>query len=115
MDATWASLREELERERRQHVELLEEHGAEIYGDRVKTLDVGNDGFADSGQATEERNEVLVHIEQARQRTHLIDEALARMDEGTYGTCADCGATISPARLEVRPLSVRCVDCAARE
>ncbi len=36
------------------------------------------------------------------------------MDEGTYGICEDCGNDIQPERLEVRPLSVKCVDCAAK-
>ena len=40
--------------------------------------------------------------------------ALARMDEGTYGTCAECGEEIPEARLEARPLSVTCVSCAAK-
>ena len=112
MDASLSAVRETLEGERAQHLELLDEHGADPYSDRVKDLGVGNDGFADSGQATEERSEMLALLEQARTRVHQIDEALQRMEDGTYGRCAECGAEISAARLEVRPLSVRCVDCA---
>jgi DnaK suppressor protein len=115
MDAgTLDRFRTQLTDEREQHVEFLDEHGADPYGDSVKHLDVGNDGFADSGQATEERSELLAQIEQARTRVHQLDEALARMDEGTYGQCAECGQPIQEERLEVRPLSVTCVDCASR-
>jgi len=111
---TLDGLRAELERDRAQHLELLEEHGAEPYGEEVRDLQIGNDGFADSAQATEERAELLGQIESSRRRIHLVDEALERMDAGTYGICVDCGTTIPPDRLEVRPLSVRCVACAAK-
>lgn len=115
MDAgTLDRFRSQLTEERAQHVEFLAEHGADPYGDSVKNLDVGNDGFADSGQATEERSELLAQIDQARTRVHQLDEALTRMDEGTYGQCAECGRPIQEERLEVRPLSVTCVDCASR-
>jgi RNA polymerase-binding transcription factor DksA len=74
--------------ERDQHLQFLEEHGADPYGEAVKHLDVGNDGFADSGQATEERAELLGQHRPGAHRVHQIDEALQRMDEGTYGICS---------------------------
>lgn len=43
-----------------------------------------------------------------------VDRALAKVDEGTYGTCDSCGRAIGSARLEARPWSVLCVDCASR-
>ena len=42
-----------------------------------------------------------------------VDDALARMDAGTYGICAGCGRPIPDGRLEVRPFAERCVACAA--
>jgi DnaK suppressor protein len=42
-----------------------------------------------------------------------IDEALARIDAGTYGTCVTCGAAIPEERLELRPFAGRCVACTA--
>lgn len=115
MDAdTLARLRKELEDERTTHIQFLDDYGADAYGDSVKTIDVGNEGFADSGQATEQRAELLSQIEQHRTRIHQIDEAISRMDEGTYGICAVCGKEIQTERLEVRPLSVTCVECASQ-
>jgi DnaK suppressor protein len=107
-------LRSQLETERSQHLELLKEHSADPYGDEVKELRVGNEGFADSAQATEERSELLAQIDVARTRVRQIDSALEQMDEGSYGICELCGSDIPAARLEVRPLSVRCVQCAAK-
>ncbi|MFC4138473.1 MULTISPECIES: TraR/DksA C4-type zinc finger protein [unclassified Microbacterium] len=40
------------------------------------------------------------------------DDALARVDAGTYGICVGCGKPIPAARLEVRPFADRCVACA---
>ena len=43
-----------------------------------------------------------------------VDAALARVDDGTYGTCTDCGRRIPAARLAARPDATRCVACAER-
>ena len=41
-----------------------------------------------------------------------IDRALAKLDDGTYGICDGCGGQIPEKRLEARPESVTCVQCA---
>lgn len=43
-----------------------------------------------------------------------VDDALARMDAGTYGICAGCGRAIPDGRLEVRPFAEYCVSCAEK-
>ncbi|MEX1177798.1 MAG: TraR/DksA C4-type zinc finger protein [Nitriliruptor sp.] len=110
--ATLARLRSELEEDRASHLEQLEEHGASPYDDAVKDTGIEAEAGADAGQATEERAELLASLEAARQRVRAVDEALHRIDEGTYGTCVSCGGSIPDERLEARPLSVRCVRCA---
>lgn len=40
-----------------------------------------------------------------------IDEALARLTQGTYGYCSDCGKEIAENRLQALPFAVRCKDC----
>lgn len=47
-----------------------------------------------------------------RSEAQQIRFALTRMDNGTYGTCANCGQAISPERLQARPIATRCIDCA---
>lgn len=42
-----------------------------------------------------------------------VERALAKIEEGTYGICDRCGRLIPEARLEARPWSVLCVDCAS--
>jgi len=41
-----------------------------------------------------------------------VDRAEAKVAEGTYGQCDSCGKPIAAARLEARPWSTHCVDCA---
>lgn len=40
-----------------------------------------------------------------------VEEALGRIDAGTYGRCVDCGGEIPPKRLAALPASARCVEC----
>jgi DnaK suppressor protein len=53
-------------------------------------------------------------IEQASGQRAQVLAALQRLDDGTYGTCVDCGRPIPQARLEVRPEAARCVEDQAR-
>jgi RNA polymerase-binding transcription factor len=43
-----------------------------------------------------------------------LERAIEKLAEGSYGTCDECGAPIAPGRLEARPESVLCVECARR-
>jgi DnaK suppressor protein len=40
-----------------------------------------------------------------------VNEAIQRLDDGTYGYCIDCAEVIAPARLRALPFAVRCKDC----
>ena len=42
-----------------------------------------------------------------------VDAALARIDAGTYGVCAQCGTAIPEERLELRPFTATCVACSS--
>jgi len=61
-----------------------------------------------------ERAQVDALARAAAGRVEEVDAALARLDAGTYGTCASCGEPIAPGRLEARPTARTCVTCAAR-
>jgi len=50
----------------------------------------------------------VAHIQEGRQ----IRAALQRIADGSYGTCANCGATIAPARLQALPTATLCINCA---
>jgi RNA polymerase-binding protein DksA len=107
-------LRAELETERDNLLAELKQHGADPYSEKVDRIAGIDDNFADSAAATAERSEALALIDSARDRLSEVDAALEQMDEGQYGKCVDCGQEIPTARLEARPLSIRCVECAAK-
>ena len=44
-----------------------------------------------------------------------VEEALARIDEGSFGVCAGCGEEIAVKRLQARPVAKYCIDCKTRQ
>ena len=50
-------------------------------------------------------------IESRNRVRQQLDDALRKLDEGTYGRCEDCGQPISESRLKVLPFAQRCVAC----
>jgi DnaK suppressor protein len=52
---------------------------------------------------------VAQEIEPLKER---IERALAKLDDGTYGTCDNCGKEIAAGRLKAAPESALCIDCA---
>jgi DnaK suppressor protein len=59
-----------------------------------------------------ERAQLTAVLSAARHRLADLDDALARVDAGTYGVCASCGDAIAPERLDARPFARTCVACA---
>ncbi|MBM9535518.1 RNA polymerase-binding protein DksA [Desulfobulbus alkaliphilus] len=44
-----------------------------------------------------------------------VDEALARIEDGSYGICVGCGCEIAFKRLQARPVAKFCIDCKTRQ
>jgi len=110
-------LRGALEAERARLVAEIEEYereGQETLSD-VSGENNYRDHMADQGSATFSRELDMTIEEQARESLAQIERALERMDAGTYGTCARCGATIPIERLEAMPEAELCVTCKERE
>jgi DnaK suppressor protein len=61
-----------------------------------------------------EREHAAALAAQARGHLAEIDAALARLTDGSYGTCASCGTAIPADRLTARPTATTCISCAAR-
>ena len=53
-------------------------------------------------------------MEMESETLRQIDEAIQRLDEGTYGVCGDCDESISEARLKALPFATSCRDCQAQ-
>src|SRR5882672_5347373 len=55
-------------------------------------------------------------VQMKSETLNKINDALARLEQGNYGYCFDCGEEIGEKRLRALPFAVRCKDCeAARE
>ena len=50
-----------------------------------------------------------------RKLMEKVDEALARIEDGTYGICAGCGEEIAVKRLQARPVAKFCIDCKTKQ
>jgi DnaK suppressor protein len=72
--------------------------------------DIGDQALLDS-----QRGRDISILEMRNRMRQNIDEALMRLDEGTYGICSDCGVDISEKRLKAVPFARRCVTCQAKE
>jgi RNA polymerase-binding transcription factor DksA len=107
-DTSFALLRGQLEEERARLREQLRELGR---GDDALDFD---ENFADSGQVTAERGEADALAGQLVDTLGEIDEALAKLDAGTYGVCESCHQAIGEARLEAVPTARLCITCASR-
>lgn len=73
-------------------------------------MDVGDQALADL-----ERELGISLMEMRNRKRQLIDEALTRLGEGTYGICGDCGVEISEKRLAAVPFARYCVECQAKQ
>ncbi len=60
-----------------------------------------------------ERSQIGTVVRLARRHLAEIEEAQARLAEGTYGDCEACGAPIGADRLEARPAARTCIRCAS--
>jgi len=78
----------------------------------------GEEGLLDlADRATESyRKEFLYSLtDTERDLLRRLDEALTRMDEGTYEECQSCGEKIGMQRLKAIPWARRCIDCQEKE
>lgn len=111
--STLDQLRKSLTEERATLVEQLTDMGVSAETG-APMQDRFDHNFADSGQATAEKAQMLSIAEGLLETLHEVHAALARMDAGTYGTCESCGSEIPPERLEARPYARLCITCKQR-
>ena len=62
-----------------------------------------------------ERNFTLRIRDRERKLISKINEALTRLEQGTFGICEECGEDISNERLKARPVTTLCIDCKKKQ
>jgi RNA polymerase-binding protein DksA len=70
---------------------------------------------ADVGSNTFERDHEMSMARNARDNLVLVKEAIARIDDGTYGVCESCGRPIGKMRLQAFPRATLCMECKQRQ
>jgi len=89
---------------------LAQEMGAKVDEDprmsTISTMDIGDLSQLD---LNEDIDYALLNMQIERLRE--VEDALDRLEEGTYGICEDCGVSINLERLKVLPFTTYCVQC----
>lgn len=91
--------------EREGHEQLSEASGENNYRDHM----------ADQGTATFSRELDMSLEENVRDSLASVTAALGRIEDGSYGTCDRCGASIAADRLKAMPTATLCITCKAAE
>lgn len=114
--ATTQAIRDRLEAERRRILDSLESSQAQLADDDGSGTDAIRFGnhLADDGTETFEDEKAAALGLHQQTLVAEIDSALQRLDDGTYGTCTECGGDIAPERLEALPWASTCIDCKAK-
>jgi RNA polymerase-binding protein DksA len=106
--------REELLEERRRvqaALDNLHEENPGSLSDETGDDAVYDNHLADTATVTYDRELDYTLEENSEHVLADIDAALQRIEDGTYGTCTNCGQQIAPERLEARPWATLCIDC----
>lgn len=92
----------------------LAEHREGIAEVRIARSDASADDEHDpeGPTMTQEWSQRTAVLADAESEVAEVERALARLAEGSYGVCENCGKPISVARLEARPTATLCIDCA---
>jgi DnaK suppressor protein len=73
-----------------------------------------DDHMADHGTTMYDQDLTLTLVEDQQETIQQIDEALGRIDAGTYGACDHCEVPIAKARLDALPHAKLCLECQER-
>lgn len=103
------------ERDRaRRNLGMIEEE----ISDRTSNKASGNQGYsnhmADIGSDAMEQEQAFLHASQETEYIKQLDEALKRIEDGTYGVCEECKEKIPVKRLEAYLAAEFCVACKSK-
>jgi len=100
---------------------LLRKRGEILGTGGIKPLQASMENNTRQGDMADQasgNNEVHIQLKLKQTDAKIlqaIEEALYRMEKGTYGICRDCGDPIAPARLEAIPWTRVCITCKQKQ
>ena len=71
--------------------------------------------MADRGTDAIEREKKLLLAQREGSYIDYLNEALQRLENGSFGICRDCGGEIGRARLEAVPIATQCIECKSKD
>ena len=98
-----------------EELEAIEEHLPEVEQVSMDTTGGYDEDLADVASDAFEREKGFAIENSVQELLNQVEEALSRMEEGTYGLCEICGQPIHPDRLRALPYARLCIDCKAHE
>ena len=107
----YLELKSILEERRREMVSEVQERMRDVRSEGAGNTVQGVLDAAESSEADIQDEIEFALIQMKAETLHKIDEALRRLEEGTYGYCFECGEEISERRLRALPFAVRCKNC----
>ena len=107
----YAELRRILDERRREIMDQVQVKIRDVRTEGANNPNVGVLDAAETSEADIQDDIEFALIQMKAETLQRIEEALARLEEGSYGNCFECGEEISPQRLRALPFAVRCRDC----
>jgi len=104
---SYQALRERLQNQR---AEILNMYKQDLRAGQ-ESADDGTEDIVDRANNAYNRELMFSLSDNERATLLQIENALRRMDEGTYGRCSNCGQVINILRLEAVPWARFCIDC----
>jgi RNA polymerase-binding protein DksA len=102
------------ERDRlREVIREIEEEREEVRLSETSSERSPDPNTAEGGSLAFELEKELSVAKNAEDLLAKVDEAIGRIEEGSYGNCVDCGKAIPVARLDALPYATLCVECAS--
>ncbi len=89
----------------------LEERTERAAGEGRETVTQGGEDYVDDAVTQYAREFLLSLSDLERKQLQLVEDALERIDDGTYGECITCGENVSEVRLKAVPWAATCVKC----
>jgi RNA polymerase-binding transcription factor DksA len=92
-------------------IDMKEQQVAESGDDLVPERGGVGNHMADDANETAEQETMITLQRNTERELDQVNQALTRLENGTYGKCANCGRPIPAARLEARPYSIYDIAC----
>jgi DnaK suppressor protein len=105
----YSELKRMLEDRRRELQAEVQGKMRDVRSDDTKMTEVLD--AVESAEADIQEDIEFALVQMKSETLNKVNDALTRLDQGTYGNCFECGEEIAQKRLRALPFAVRCKDC----